>query len=202
MNWLKLIVIRTLFWQNKKPIPRLSNKEFERLVGTLSGVHHQLCLNKIGHDRIKDGSWNDFEYMWTNLLVALRHYYLGRLANIFDKPAYKKGLNISIFRAIPKKKFSKQSRKTIDSILALRNKTGSHLDSEALAAGKELEEHYGLDFKGEKIRALIRETYNLFNAVRGDYGYIEKLDDVQERQFAEQKFEEWYKVFEEKYSGV
>jgi hypothetical protein len=124
------------------------------------------------------------------------------LANVFDKLAYKGQLNISIFRVIPKKKFSKESQKTITSILTLRNKTGSHLDSVVLMAGKELEEHYGLDFPGEKIRALIKEAYALLNQVRNEYGYSKELDDVKERKFEEQKFEEWYKVFEEKYSRV
>ncbi len=187
-------------------IPRLSNEEFERLVGTLAGAHHQFCLNKIGHDRINNDPWKIFPYIWTTILIALRHYYLSRLANVFDNPASNtpRGtkFNLSILRPIPKENFSEDSQKTIDAILTLRNRIGSHLDSEDVMMGKALEEDYGLDFKGEKIRALIRETYSLLNQIRNEYGYTKKLDDVQERQLVEQKFEEWYKVFEEKYPKV
>jgi len=184
--------------KNKK----LSKEEFKKLVGILRATYREVCFSKIGHKKIGGESWKNFSEVWNWILISLRHYYLSRIANIFDKPSSKvngeERLNLSIFRAIPKDKFSETNQKTIDNIKALRNKTGGHLDAEDIMKGKMSEVDYDLDFEKEKIEALISETFKHLNQISKDYDYAEELNQEQEKKYVEGRFNEWYKIFEEK----
>jgi hypothetical protein len=179
---------------------RFSNDEFEILVSSLKGTYHQFCFNKVGHEKISGKPYKDFEYIWTNVLVALRHYYLINFAKIYDKESYsiKSGekITLSIFRIISENKFSKESIETIKKIKKMRNEMLAHLEAKVVLQGKNCEKDYGLGFKGEEIEVLIGETFNLLNEIRASYGYTHELNQDREKALIRERFEKWYNVFE------
>ena len=185
----------------KKEIKKLSNEEFKLLVGTLSFTYRQFCFNKIGHKKIDDKPWENFKDIWSHILISWRHYYLINLAKIFDKKSYNtrngKKITLSIFRAIPKSKFSADDKETIKKIMRVRNEMLAHLEAEKVLQGKRNEEAYGLDFEGKQIESLIGNTFKLLNQIRLDYGFPYELNQRQQKNDAEKEFDKWYKVFKE-----
>jgi|SRR3989344_2090289 len=183
----------------KEKIKKLSSEEFKILVGFLRYTYQQICFNKIGHEKISGQPWKNFKYIWTSILVSLRHYYLINLAKIFDKESYivkgEEKVNLSIFRAIPEDKFNKDYWETITNIKRIRNKMLAHLDSEAVLQGRGREEDYGLDFKGRKIESLIGKTFELLNQAGESFGCTDELNQEREKRYVQDKFNEWYKVF-------
>lgn len=184
-------------------IKKLSNEEFRLIVGCLSFTYRQFCFNKIGHKKISGKPWENFEDMWSHILVSWRHYYLINLAKIFDKKSYNtrsgKKITLSIFRAIPKSKFSVGDKKTIEKIMRVRNEMLAHIEAEKALEGKRNEEAYGLDFEGKQIESLIDNTFELLNQIGKDYGFPHELNQREQKEDAEKEFDRWYEVWKKAY---
>lgn len=188
--------------QNKsmeKKSKKLSNEEFALFVDLLKGAYWQFCFNKVGHKEISGKAFRDFENLWALILVSLRNYYLINLAKIFDREScWVKGrekVNLSIFRAIPRDKYSKDDIETIENIKQIRNEIVAHFDAEAVLLGKRFEKDYGLDFEGKKIGSLFSNTFKLINQVKTNFDYSQELDQAREKGKIEEEFNKWYSNF-------
>lgn len=190
---------------------KISNEEFKILVESIKGTYLIFCFNKIGHIEIgkelNRKPWEDFKDVWSYILVSLRFYYSVNLAKIFDREYFYDNIkkvekfNISFCRIIPdyKNKFSKKSLETIEKVKNIRNEILVHQDAMAMLSNKNCEEHYELDFKGNMIEGLFIEIFEFLNEIKEDYGYMEEINQEKEKEKIQERFNEWYKVFREKY---
>lgn len=179
---------------------KLSNEEFKILADFLRFTYRKFCLSRIAHDEIgKDPHGNiftDFQDIWTYILISLRHYYLINFAKVFDNEFFfakgGKKMNLSIFR-LSRDYFNQDDLEIVENIKNIRDELLAHLDAKAMIQGKRREKDYGLDV--EKIEFLFQKTFKLLNIEKENYGYIKELILTQEKQYIQEKFNEWYNNF-------
>ena len=183
------------------------NKDFKILIDDLLFTYRQFSLNRIGHKKIKTAVYRRYRFVWDSMLVSLEREYLIGLARFFDKTRQKskRPKPISIYRFLGYQYKFPGQQLVIKKITKLRHKWLAHLDVSEMRKWKKFIKRE-INFQSlppyRTIEPLFEVVIKVVDQNRRKFGVTNNLINSfgQKKKEAEDKFNEWFRVFRKKIS--